>query len=122
VRTQCQVSQAKLADLTGIQPATLSRYESGRKPVSLSSISRIADALQVTTDTLMNINTKLELPPRPAAPKVWKRDRRQEARFLATWRKFTPAQRRALVPIIETLYRVFVGASAFVGVAAGIMN
>lgn len=48
-------NQVQLSVALGIQPETVSRYETGDVPVSLAVLFRIAGTLNVGVDTLLNI-------------------------------------------------------------------
>jgi len=48
-----KLSQAELAERSGLQPSAVSHFEAGRRAPSFDNIKRLADALQVTTDYLL---------------------------------------------------------------------
>ena len=48
------ISQAKLAKLTGLQAAAISHFETGLRKPSFDNLRKLADALQVTTDYLLD--------------------------------------------------------------------
>ena len=48
-----KISQGKLAELTGFQPAAISHFETGTRKPSFDNLKRLADALEVTTDFLL---------------------------------------------------------------------
>ena len=50
------LSQADLAELTGMSVAYISHIETGTKHASLESVVRIANALNVTVDQILNGN------------------------------------------------------------------
>ena len=52
------LSQADLADITDMSVAYISHIETGVKRASLESVVRIADALGVTVDQILNGNQK----------------------------------------------------------------
>jgi transcriptional regulator with XRE-family HTH domain len=56
LRKQRHLSQADLADATGLSVAYISHIETGIKKASLESIVRIANALGVTVDQILNGN------------------------------------------------------------------
>lgn len=47
------LSQAEVAERVGIATTTLSRYETGDRPIGLSALSRLATALDVEIDALV---------------------------------------------------------------------
>lgn len=55
-RKQRHLSQADLADATGLSVAYISHIETGIKKASLESIVRIGNALGVTVDQILNGN------------------------------------------------------------------
>ena len=52
-RENRQISQADLAQRSGLQPSAISHFESGRRSPSFDNLRRLADALEVTTDYLL---------------------------------------------------------------------
>lgn len=52
-RVQKRMSQADLAILIDISPHHMSSIETGKKGLSLAALIKIADALEVTTDSLL---------------------------------------------------------------------
>ena len=54
LRKQAGLSQAKLASLIGIEVSALSRYERGAVMPSIGMASRIAKALDISIDKLLN--------------------------------------------------------------------
>ncbi len=48
-----KISQGKLAELTGFQPAAISHFETRSRKPSFDNLKRLADALEVTTDFLL---------------------------------------------------------------------
>lgn len=61
IRKRLGMTQEKMGEVTGVAPNTLSRYERGALTPSADAISKIAKALNVTTDELLN----------GPAPKTW---------------------------------------------------
>ena len=56
VRKQNQITQAQLAELTNLSISYISHIETGVKRASLESVVRIANALGVTVDQVLNGN------------------------------------------------------------------
>ena len=54
VRQQKNISQTKLAKITGINIKSLSRYELGASNPPANAIKSIADALEISTDYLLS--------------------------------------------------------------------
>ena len=47
------LSQTELAKRSGLQPSTVSHFETGRRAPSFDNLKRLADTLEVTTDFLI---------------------------------------------------------------------
>lgn len=56
IRTVKKLTQADLAEMTGFAVSHISHLETGRKKVSLEALIRIANALGVTVDQLLEGN------------------------------------------------------------------
>lgn len=52
-RTKKNVSQSQLAELMGIHPAHISRYERNQTVPSIDVVKKFADILEVSTDVLV---------------------------------------------------------------------
>lgn len=50
------LSQEQLAERIGVQPETVSRYETGSVPLSLTMLYRVSDALDVPVDSLLVVD------------------------------------------------------------------
>jgi transcriptional regulator with XRE-family HTH domain len=48
-----KLSQADLAERTGLQPSAISHFETGRRAPSFDNLKKLADALEVSTDYLL---------------------------------------------------------------------
>lgn len=59
-RVRRQMSQAALAELTGVTQSTLSNYENGKRDLSVSTLIRLAEKLDVDLEDLAG---------RPARPR-----------------------------------------------------
>lgn len=57
IRKKQNISQADIADLLGIKPAAVSKYETGRVPLSEEAIEKICQFLNVSADELLGIST-----------------------------------------------------------------
>lgn len=59
-RTEAGLTQAALAEKTGISARTIQNYELGtRTPVNMDIVQRIADALETTTEDLLGSSGKM---------------------------------------------------------------
>ncbi len=61
LRLKQGITQKQLAEKVGIREATLSRYENDRRDTQWDILSRIADALNTSTDFLL-CKTQMSLP------------------------------------------------------------
>lgn len=81
-----------LARTLGVSPATLSQIENGRTRLSVSRLSRIADALGLTVPQILDIVVRRETPPptppdtTPAPPA----ERETAGPVMAHWREYKP--------------------------------
>jgi transcriptional regulator with XRE-family HTH domain len=73
-RLEKGLSQAELAQKTGLQPSAVSHFESGRRAPSFDNLRVLADALGVTTDHLLGRESR----PGMAGPTAAKLFRRAE--------------------------------------------
>jgi transcriptional regulator with XRE-family HTH domain len=58
LRIQKGMTQEQLAEAIGVQPETVSRYERGAIPLSLSQLFQISEALGVGVDLLLGLPAK----------------------------------------------------------------
>jgi transcriptional regulator with XRE-family HTH domain len=58
IRKAKKVKQIGLAHMTGLSDKYISQVETGRKQISLQALLQIAEALDVTADTLLTGNQK----------------------------------------------------------------
>lgn len=56
LRKERNISQADIADLLGIKPAAVSKYETGRVPLSEESIEKLCHTLKVSADELLGLS------------------------------------------------------------------
>ena len=61
-RTELGMSQVALADLMGVQRASMSQYESGAAGLDAADLPRLGKALQVTPNYLFGIDTDVAEP------------------------------------------------------------
>lgn len=57
LRRQRNISQADIASELGIKPAAVSKYETGRVPLSEDSIEKLCTILHVSADELLGLST-----------------------------------------------------------------
>ena len=55
-REKKNMTQKELADIIGVAKSTYSLYESGNREPNVQTIKKIADALNVSADTLLGLN------------------------------------------------------------------
>jgi transcriptional regulator with XRE-family HTH domain len=53
IREEKGLTQAELAQRSGLQPSAIAHFEAGRRSPSLDNLRRLADALSVTLDYLL---------------------------------------------------------------------
>lgn len=57
IRKQRNISQADIANELGIKPAAVSKYETGRVPLSEDSIEKLCGLLKVSADQLLGLSS-----------------------------------------------------------------
>lgn len=72
LRKQRNISQADIANELGIKPAAVSKYETGRVPLSEESIEKLCAMLQVSADELLGLSAAVQQPAVESAPMVSK--------------------------------------------------
>ncbi len=72
LRKQRNISQADIANELGIKPAAVSKYETGRVPLSEESIEKLCAMLQVSADELLGLSAAIQQPAAESAPMVSK--------------------------------------------------
>ncbi len=55
-REKKNMTQKEIADIIGVAKSTYSLYESGNREPNVQTIKKIADALNVSADTLLGLN------------------------------------------------------------------
>ena len=75
------LSQAQLAEKTGLQPSAVSHFEAGRRAPSFDNLRVLADALGVTTDHLLGREQKQGFAG-PVAEKLFRRAGQMSTRDL----------------------------------------
>lgn len=108
VREERGWTQDQLAQAVGIEPATLSRYETARNAFTLDVLRRIAGALNVELIALLDIGRKVprpkDVPPPPEMPSRRARGKEEQA-ILAAWRRLTPKNRDLALRIVLEIGR-----------------
>lgn len=91
-RERAGMTQDQLAGAIRIETATLSRYETGRSPVSLEVLERAATALSIEPEELLarTGQERSEL-------------RGDEAALLATYRSLPPSMRKIALRLVRVL-------------------
>lgn len=92
-RTDRGFTQERLAEAVGIEPVTLSRWETGQRAVSVSTLARIAEVLEVGLGDLLDV--RRELPQAEHGP--------DEAALLRGFGRLTPNRRSLVVQIVREL-------------------
>ena len=70
-REKKDLSQADLAERTGLQPSAISHFEAGRRSPSFDNLKRLADALNVPIDSLLGRESKRQVEG-PVAEKLFR--------------------------------------------------
>ena len=105
-RSRAGWTQEKLAEGVGIEPATLSRYETAKLPVPLEVLSRVGAVLGTKLGTLVDVQRslpgKLSRPPRGGrTPR-----RAEEAELVAAWATLRPRDRRIVIRLCQEMKQV----------------
>ena len=103
IRRQRGLSQDQLAELASLNRVTVAKYESGKVEPGAQSLGRIADALEVSADTLLGRSEqKLEL--QEDVMLLRQQLRENEARELfGAIRKASPEHLRAVTAMLKAL-------------------
>lgn len=75
------LSQAQLAEKTGLQPSAVSHFEGGRRSPSFDNLRSLADALGVSTDHLLGREARQGVAG-PAADKLFRNAGKMSSRDL----------------------------------------
>lgn len=90
------LNQEQLAELTSLNRVTIAKYESGRVEPGAKALSRLADALEVTTDDLLG---------RSESTTETKPARTIEARIVSFGMDQLPqSEREKILSILQTMY------------------
>jgi transcriptional regulator with XRE-family HTH domain len=100
-RLRSGLTQAELAEASGVTDETISRIERGRYEPAVSTLFRLAEALDISLDRLAGEPARDSSPPRPRS-RISPVVRRLRARIDA----LTPDAQRALLAIAERLPEV----------------
>ena len=57
LRKQANMTQSRLGELLGVQDAAVSKYESGKIPLTDDSLRKLAQIFHVSTDYILNIDS-----------------------------------------------------------------
>ena len=91
------MNQDQLAELASLNRVTIAKYESGRVEPGAQSLARIADALEVSADTLLGRSD--EMPPPPAHPHT------EEACIVSgAMDRMPPEDREKALNVLKTIY------------------
>lgn len=89
-RTEQKLSQSELAEKAGVSSTHISEIETGKSRVQVFTLTRIAEALQVTTDSLI----------RPNIPEV---NALYQGEFAELLKDCTPTEIEAIVKMAKEL-------------------
>jgi len=89
------LSQARLAETVQVQPETMSRYETGAIPLSLSKLFEIAAALDVGVEVLLDV---------PRTRRSTEEERR-ETEMVDLWRLLDDEGQDAIINLLRWMSR-----------------
>lgn len=92
-RERAEMTQEELGQLAGVEPATLSRYENGRLAPRFATLSRLAGALKVRPEVLVQ----------ESAPGVAPALRKDQKALLRDYEALDPAFRNAARRLLRDL-------------------
>ena len=97
LRVAANLSQEQLAELSSLNRVTIAKYEAGRVEPGAQALSRIADALEVSTDALLGKDA--------AAPEKAERPRTVEARIVSGGMdKLPKEQREQVLAVVRAMF------------------
>ncbi|GMV42250.1 MAG: hypothetical protein AMXMBFR64_39660 [Myxococcales bacterium] len=88
-------TQERLAEATEMDPVTVSRWESGQRALSLSTLARIADVLGVGLGDLLDVGRELPTPEHSA----------EELELLRGFAALTTTRRDLVIRLVRELGR-----------------
>ena len=97
LRQNAGLSQEQLAELSSLNRVTIAKYEAGRIEPGAQALSRIADALEVSTDTLLG--------KAPASGEANGRPKTDESRIISSHvDKMTKEDRARALALMEAVF------------------
>jgi transcriptional regulator with XRE-family HTH domain len=96
VRTRAGLTQERLAERLGVETLSVSRFETGRRGVSIPTLFRIADALGVRVQDLIDV----ELPPQALELVI---DSQPVRELVAVMARLPPSRQRLAVRLVRAL-------------------
>ena len=96
IRKLRNLNQEQLAELASLNRVTVAKYESGRVEPGAQALSRIADALEVSTDMLLGREEPPDMNIQSQAPRT------EEAIFISGGIDAMPPEERAKAKTIMT--------------------
>jgi transcriptional regulator with XRE-family HTH domain len=96
VRTRAGLTQERLAEGLGVETLSVSRFETGRRGVSIPTLFRIADALGVRVQDLLDV----ELPPQALELVI---DSQPVRELVAVMARMPPSRQRLAVRLVRAL-------------------
>ena len=97
LRIAANLSQEQLAELSSLNRVTIAKYEIGRVEPGAQALSRIADALDVSVDTLLGRSDPAQqITPKPRTP---------EARIVSgAMDRMPPEDREKALNVLKAVY------------------
>lgn len=99
IRKQKGIGQVELAKELGIGQSSYSRYEAGITNIPMDILSKLADIFGVSTDVILAVNTKTEVPIQQLDPD----DPRFAPKVLIRQPLPDPEKENALIPILGSV-------------------
>jgi len=95
LRERQRLTQSAVAQAADIEPALLSRYESGEHAPSLAALERLLPSLRVTLSELLDFGSEPPLRKPDLDP--------AEAEILALWRELPLRHQRAITQLLRVI-------------------
>lgn len=99
-RRQCSYDQKTLAELMGVDPSVISRWEAGKQIPTLEGLFRLAKVLELNLTSLIPVTWRRK------GPKIWRRRKRAIERDQSAGDE-RPAPHEADAAVAKTLHRAY---------------
>jgi transcriptional regulator with XRE-family HTH domain len=106
LRKKRRLSQAQVAEETGLSPATISRVESGAQTPSEDTVLRILDALNASSNARRTLLTMVDSPGQAESPQARFDRLAQRYAELASDYETVISRGEALTPLLDEITRM----------------